>query len=107
MANAEVYMLWVFIVVSFWYTNQLHKFVMLVIARFSLKWFDIFVTSTAERDINADFHRKVQKELEELREFTRYEKEFRDASILEHHEVGSELSSFPGSHVALFYESMW
>jgi len=31
--------------------------------------------------------RRLETELEELREFTRYEKEFRDVSILEHREV--------------------
>lgn len=58
-----------------------------------LCWFNKFVISLAEKDDYADNALAYAKELEELREFTKYEKEFRDASILEHHEVSYEFDS--------------
>lgn len=61
---------------------------MLIIIDF-IHWFHDIVISLAEKDILAENALAYAKELEELREFTKYEKEFRDASILEHHEVGS------------------
>ena len=53
-------------------------------------WGSCWFGSMAMRRRNccrADTEAWLRKELEELREFTRYEKDLRDASILQHQEV--------------------